>query len=66
MSVAIDLRHFSKIADDRDFVSKLYSEQSVKVMPLSAIGSGLAGFRLLICAPEQFYTDFLNRLEEFV
>jgi tyrosine aminotransferase len=66
LTVEIELEKFSNIPTDIDFVQKLRLEENVNVLPISIMGTGCNGFRLLTCALPPLYDSFFERLASFV
>jgi hypothetical protein len=66
LAVEIDLEKFKDIVSDIDFVKKLRLEENVNVLPISIMGTGCIGFRLLTCALQPLYDSFFGRLDAFI
>lgn len=49
LSVEVDCSTLKDITDDIELVKALRLEENVNVLPLSAMGSGICGIRLLTC-----------------
>lgn len=62
----IELDQFKGFTSDVDFVKTLKLEENISVLPISILGKGYSGFRLLTCAREDLYNTFFERLAGFV
>jgi len=64
MIALLKLESFKDIANEREFVEKLYSEEGVMLLP-SNVYHFEGAVRIITCLEEEVYSDFLNRLESF-
>ena len=64
VQVAIDMVQFKDIADDADFVAKLYQEESVLVLPAQCFNIRNF-FRIVFCPPIAQLEDACERIEQF-
>jgi len=62
--VEIDIKRFSDITDDMDFMRKLLAEESVFVLPGSIFGIKNF-FRIVFCAPIPMLETAYQRMDEF-
>lgn len=62
----IELEQFKAFTSDIDFVRALKLEENISVLPISILGKGYSGFRLLTCAKDDLYNTFFERLAGFV
>jgi len=60
----LNLESFKDIANEQEFVEKLYSEESVLALP-SRIFHYKNAVRFVTCLQEEVYPDMLQRLENF-
>lgn len=66
ITVEIELEQFKAFTSDIDFVRALKLEENISVLPISILGKGYSGFRLLTCAKDDLYNTFFERLAGFV